>query len=83
MLENYYQIGRVDGTVDVSDKLRVSSMALRQACSECRNGEGLEGVSTVIRMAPFVECWRCDGHGLVEVYDDLKPKIKVLNHEQR
>ena len=77
MLVSYYQIG----IVDVSDELRVSSMSLRQACSECRNGEGLEGVGAVIRKAPFVECWRCDGHGLVEVYDDLEPKIVIHGEE--
>ena len=48
---------------------------LRQACPECENGEGLNGVAAVVRVAPFVKCWRCDGHGLVEIYDDLAPKI--------
>ena len=50
---------------------------LRQACPECANGEGLGGVSAVVCVAPFVECWRCDGHGLVEPYDALVPKIVV------
>ena len=55
----------------------------QQACPECENGEGLAGVDTVLQAAPFVECWRCDGHGLVEVYDDFEPKIKVLDHNRK
>ena len=61
----------------------IMSEGLRQACPECKNGEGLEGVGAVIRVAPFAECWRCDGHGLVKPYNGLEPKIKVLDHEQR
>ena len=50
---------------------------LCQACPECENGEGLEGVGAVLQRASFVDCWRCDGHGLVEPYDELEPKILV------
>lgn len=42
----------------------------RQSCPECENGEGLDGVGAVIKVAPAVACWRCDGHGLVEPYED-------------
>lgn len=52
---------------------------VRQACPECENGESLAGVATVIRMAPFAECWRCDGYGLVEPYNDSKSRI-VVHH---
>ena len=56
----------------------------RQACPEC--GEGFAGVAEVFpvaspRVAPIVECWRCDGHGLVEPYDDLEPKIVIHGEE--
>ncbi|KKL54385.1 hypothetical protein LCGC14_2265900 [marine sediment metagenome] len=50
---------------------------LAQACPDCENGEGLQAVAAVIVMAPFVDCWRCNGHGLVEPYDDSEPKILV------
>ena len=56
-------------------------LLLQQACPECKNGEGLEGVGAVIVKAPFVECWRCDGHGLVEPFDTLESKIVVHNGE--
>ena len=50
----------------------------RQACPECEYGEGLAGVAEVFPgQALVVECWRCDGLGLVEPYDDLEPKIVV------
>ena len=52
-------------------------VGLQQSCPECENGRGLVGVSEVLRVAPAVECWRCDGHGLVEPYDDDNPLIIV------
>ena len=58
-------------------------IAIRQACPECENGEGLAGVAKVIHKAPAVECWRCDGHGLVEPYDDDTPNIIVGDGERR
>lgn len=56
----------------------------RQACPECEYGEGLAGVAEVFPAQgafPVVECWRCDGHGLVEPFDDLEPTILVHRDE--
>ncbi len=52
-------------------------VGLQQCCPECKNGEGLIGVGEVLCVAPAVECWRCDNHGLVEPYDDDSPLIIV------
>ena len=54
----------------------------RQACPECKRGEGLSGVAEVFPeqgIYLIVECWRCDGFGLVVPYDDLEPKIVIHN----
>ena len=52
---------------------------VRQSCPDCENGEGLEGVSAVIKKAPFIDCWRCDGHGFVEPLDQYDGPLIIVH----
>ncbi len=65
-------------------EVRTMFERIRQACPECDVLPApLEGVAVVtIRsgVAPS-DCWRCDGFGFVDPYNDDEPTV-VVNYEK-